>query len=241
MAARFADLGLGIFLLVSLVVGVRLLALARRTRRLPELLVGAGFVVGGAFGYVPENLVADGDWIPGAWRASVAAGASAAIRVSAVLVAVFTWRVFRPRDAWAPALVAVLAALLAVGFAGHPGPWPRGGTASQWWWSLLSASVRSAAFAWAALESWRAARAARRRAALGLAAPRAARRLLLWSVAMGAVTLMSSTSIATRALALVGHPLVSVWESLLGLVAAAAMARTFLVRRRAAPAAVAGR
>jgi hypothetical protein len=48
MFALAANAGLFAFLIVSLVVGVRLLLLAGRTRGFPELLIGTGFVVGGA-------------------------------------------------------------------------------------------------------------------------------------------------------------------------------------------------
>jgi hypothetical protein len=40
----------GLFLLTATVVGCRLLLLARRSRALPELLLGAGLLVGGTIG-----------------------------------------------------------------------------------------------------------------------------------------------------------------------------------------------
>ena len=43
--------GFGAFLAVSAVVGFRLLLLARRTRRLPELAIGLNFVFAGLVGY----------------------------------------------------------------------------------------------------------------------------------------------------------------------------------------------
>jgi hypothetical protein len=242
MAARMAELGLGIFLVVSLIVGVRLLALARRTRRLPELLVGAGFVVGGALGYVPENLVLQTDVVPHPWQPFVSVGAHAAILVSALLMAIFTWRVFRPHDVWAAGLVVAFAVLLALGFSGHPVPWDFAESSSDWWWAFFTSTVRSAAFGWGAVEALRAGLAARRRAALGLAEWRGVERLLLWALAMGAVTLMSSTLLVVRTVTeLAGHPLANVWESVLGLTAAAAMARTFFGGRAAAAQAVTDR
>jgi hypothetical protein len=234
MAARLAELGLGLFLVVSLVVGARLLVLARRTRRLPELLIGAGFVVGGALGYAPENLILHTDWVTPVWRPAVTIGSGAAIRLSALLMAVFTWRVFRPGEPWAAAFSAALALLLLAGWIAYPGPWGLAADAWQWRWSLFTSVVRSAAFGWSAVESLRAARAARRRAALGLADAVGAERLRLWGVAMTAVALMSSVPLGTRTVTvLAGHPLVSACESLLGVVAAAAMARTFFGRGRA--------
>ena len=44
-------IGFGSFLAVSLAVGTRLLLLARRTRRLPELAMGLNFLLAGFIGY----------------------------------------------------------------------------------------------------------------------------------------------------------------------------------------------
>ena len=51
MAELLGLIGFGSFLTVSAVVGVRLLLLARRTRRLPELAIGLNFVLAGLIGY----------------------------------------------------------------------------------------------------------------------------------------------------------------------------------------------
>ena len=47
----FLGIALLTFVLAASVVGLRLLALARRTRQLPELLVGVGFSLIGLLGY----------------------------------------------------------------------------------------------------------------------------------------------------------------------------------------------
>ena len=51
MAELLGLLGFGTFLTVSVVVGTRLLLLARRTRKLPELAIGLNFILAGAVGY----------------------------------------------------------------------------------------------------------------------------------------------------------------------------------------------
>jgi hypothetical protein len=91
----------------SLILGIRLLRLHRRTHELPELLLGIGYPSGGflasALGVIrnitnpPEGptLV----WLEFATRVAAA--------VACVLVLTLAWRVFRPDASWAKALVAL--------------------------------------------------------------------------------------------------------------------------------------
>jgi hypothetical protein len=217
-----------LFLLVSLVVGVRLLLLARRTRQLPELLIGTGFTVGGALGYVPEALIVDLELLHEGVAQVALVVANGAIRLAAALMLLFTWRVFRRDEAWAAWLAAGLCSVLVLAYVAYPGPWIYAADKREWWWSLVTAAARSACFAWASLESLRYHQRLRRRAKLGLADAALARRFLLWGLAMAGPALMSATPIATRALpASAGSPLVSLWQTLLGLGAALAMWRTF--------------
>ncbi len=51
------------FLLVMAILGIRLLALARRSRGLPELLIGLAFLFGGALGGGIEAATRPGPWI----------------------------------------------------------------------------------------------------------------------------------------------------------------------------------
>lgn len=231
MFALAANAGLLAFLAVSLVVGVRLLLLARRTRALPELCIGAGFFVGGALGFVPETLAVNGA-LPEAVTPSVLALSNAAVRATAVLTALFTWRVFRPGRTGA-ALTAALSGVLVVAYVAFPAPWALASTPAQWRWSLVSALVRSLAFAWAALEPFVEWRRARRRAALGLADAGGVRRLLLWSLAIAGVTGMSAVPLAYRVLpALASDAAWTLVQSALGLGAALAMGSAFRPWRR---------
>ncbi len=230
MIALLANLGLVAFLVVSLIVGLRLLALWHRTRGLPELLVGAAFVVGGVVGFVPEHLVLKG-LVPPPWDGVVLIVANVATRTTAVLCAVFTWQVFRRGERWAGGLVVVLAALLALGFATHPGPWVTVETPLEWASAIATAFVRSFAFAWAAWEALREARMARRRVGLGLLPPQVARRFLLWGVAMAGPAGMSAIPLLNRWLLMPDPGPPVVWmlgQSLLGLIAAGGMAAAFL-------------
>lgn len=227
-----ANAGLVAFLLVSLIVGVRLMLLARRTGGYPELLIGTGFVLGGALGYVPEVLAADG-MLPEAFVPIVIVISNGAIRACAVLTAFFTWRVFRPTDRRAEATAWTIAALLAISYVAFPAPWSMATGAAEWGWSLVTASARTVAFAWAAWESLRYWRQTRRRAALGIVDATTTRRLLLWGLAMVGVSAMSLMTLLYRILPSPGPD--AAWtlvQSALGLFAAIAMAWAFAPRRR---------
>ncbi|MAE96620.1 MAG: hypothetical protein CL910_18385 [Deltaproteobacteria bacterium] len=230
MIEAAASLGLVAFLLTSIGVGGRLVWLWRRTRGLPELLVGLGFLIGGVVGFVPEHLVLRGV-IASPWDGPVLVMSNLAVRTTAMLCAVFTWHVFRRADPWALAILVVLGVLLGVSFVGFPGPWARAQTDAEWTWSVVTAVVRSLAFLWAAAESLRQASLARRRAALGLVFPDVARRYLLWGVAMAGPACMSAIPLLNRWLLLPHAGPDLAWmllQSGLGLVAAAGMGAAFL-------------
>ncbi len=203
------------YVAVGLVVGVRLLRLARRTRGLPELLLGlAESLLAGA---VPPLFIVT----------QVVSEPEALIRVSAFLghlayavgcavMIVFTWRVFRPGEAWARALLyAALAVLgtggvlqmahafLAPGIAELRDPQTTPFLVMEW--------VSLAGFVWTAVEAFAYHAQLRKRRALGLVDPVTMNRILLWGVvglggivAAGAPVTASllglnvSTNVATR-------------------------------------------
>ncbi len=227
-----ASLGLVAFLLTSVGVGVRLLLLWRRTRGVPELLIGIGFLAGGVIGFVPEHLALTGH-VPASIEAPLLVVSNLAIRATAFLCAVFTWQVFRRGQRWATGVLIALGVLLGVSFLGFPGPWARATSDTEWLWSVVTAVVRSLAFLWAAGESLREWLMARRRAALGLVSAGVVRRYLLWGVAMAGPAGMSAVPLWNRWLLLPDPGPEVAWtlfQSLLGLVAAAAMAAAFLWR-----------
>jgi len=213
---------------VSLVVGVRLLALAARTRELPELAIGTGFVVGVLLGFVPESLVYSSDLVAEAWVLPLVRMAEISIRVCAFAILVFTWRVFRPEARHAVVLVGGIGALLVVShwaapygarFADDPG---------QVAWSKAAFAARTAPLLWGMAESLRYWRASRRRMALGLADPMLTNRFLLWGIAMGAAGfLMGSVLIAPLFGLSAAERIWLLLESGFGCVAAAAIWLTF--------------
>jgi len=238
MAELLRILGFGSFLGASAVVGVRLLLLARRTRRLPETALGLAFVLAGTLGYALLFLSAQGaqggavlglpaPWLRGAGIGSTALGSAG--------LWVFTWRVFRPRARWALALCAlgIVAALVGIAGEGLSTGFVRS-ERGPWFW--LGFAGRSLPFAWASLESLLYHRRMARQAVLGLGNPGVQRRLLLWGVGSGAAAgifaVGAATLLLTSAPSPFARPLSSIAASGLGLVAAVAFWQAFFPGRR---------
>ena len=228
--------GFAAFALVSSVVGVRLLAQWIRTRELPELLIGVAVLGIGPCGFafaVFSSLLVE------AWPlASQGLWAIAAVAMNAGGLAtyVFTWKVFRPREAWARVVVATasvvfVATLIADGIATgftFPGD-PQATLPLQ-----ISGWVRIAALAWGAAESIAYYAKMRRRSRLGLADPVVTNRFLLWGMGIGSAAWGSA--VATLVPLFLGVPGFEIpWlqlsSSLHGLVAAVAMGLAFVPPR----------
>jgi hypothetical protein len=175
-----AQLGIGCLILSCTAVGLRLVALGARSRRLPELAMGAGYLLFGALGY-PLAALARASAAEGAAHAGLWLAAALAIQNLGVTCGyVFNWSVFRPGRAGA-AITALGAGLLAASWVGHgfdPG-WA--GAESRGPWYFLGLATRAAAFVWGAAEAFVTWRRLRRRLALGLADAIVTNRVLLWA------------------------------------------------------------
>jgi hypothetical protein len=184
-----ALLGLGVvvMILADAVVGLRMLALALRTRRLPELGIGGSLVLLGALGY-PISIAArsGAGGSPDADRLLLSA-AMACQNLGCAAMAVATVSTFRPRVGWARALACLVAALVA-------GSWVfevatgdfahRPGSTASYWVGLVG---RVLPFVWAAAESWRYHAVLRRRLRVGLTDPAVTDRFRLWALSSTAV------------------------------------------------------
>jgi len=175
-----------LYLLVMTALGARLLALARRTRRLPEALLGAHFVLCCALGYslLGAGLVAglQPGLLPRAAMV-ILIGVGQAATASGVFAGVlFNYWVFRRGELWAAALVALAAAALGASYLGYglSGGFAHGRVGGFWFW--LGYGSYAAAGIWVLLEPLRFRVALRRRAALGLVEPLVADRFLLYGV-----------------------------------------------------------
>ncbi len=174
---QYVLLALALFALSIGAVSVRLLGLAWRTRKAPELLLGLST----AFPLVGYSLAvfgtALGQGVTAKWITEVT-GAFCDIGFIATIG--FVWLVFRREERWAKALsFAIVLSFAAMPFINHFVAWqdrvpsalvPRG-------------ALRSICYAWAAFESLQYAQIMRRRVRYGLAEPLVADRFTLWGLA----------------------------------------------------------
>ena len=173
------------FILVSALLGTRLLLLARRTRAVPELALGLAFALVGAAGF-PLGLTAVIPGLPAGLARACFAVSQLATGVGSAAVFVFTRSVFRPDQRWARWLVR--AASLALGvdtgfavaraFTGTPAEF----ATADFWFSLRQ-GLTAFSYAWTALEALRYRALLVRRLALGLAEVEVVNRFLLWAIA----------------------------------------------------------
>jgi hypothetical protein len=219
-------IGFGAFFVSSLVIGVRLLMLARRTGQIPELLIGLGVLGIGPLGYGLTMLafgVAGRFTILGA---TLMGSGSLAVFIGAVSQYLFVWYVFRRRARWARPVVYLAIALLAASYAGDILEYglvnrARGGA---WFW--LGMGLRIFVLGWSSLESLLYWRRMRRRWHLGLADAVVRNRFLLWGVGAGSACIGSSVGAAVALLtgaSSSSYPAAHLLLSAFGLVAAVAM------------------
>lgn len=191
-----AIIGFGSFVTASAVVGVRLLLIATRTGKAPELAIGTAFFAGGGVGYGLIVLAyALRAFPPSVTPIAVLAG-NASASVGAIALMFGIWRVFRPADRWPLAVVAPIVALLTISLTErllHVATLP-GAPIVFWTFTLGS----GASYAWSELESLRFHAMLQRRMRIGLASAAIARRFLLWGIAGSAAFGIHICAVANR-------------------------------------------
>jgi hypothetical protein len=224
----------GSFVIASLVVGVRLVWLARRTRKSPELLIGSGLLLLAVLGYPLMTVARKAQALSEPTRIGLAASSGAAQAAGGLLLVLFVWRVFRPDERWARGIAWGYAALAAGVYAAQ--------TADPGWWSWVSQEQGAWAAArwlflvpigWGAVESLRYWQLLRLRLRLGLADPVLADRFRLFGVAMsfGLLSNLGAIALQIAEIELVGTAIGTVAVSP-ALVAAVALWLAFLPPRR---------
>lgn len=170
---------------VGTLVGVRLLLLARRTRALPEALVGASMLLLSGVSW-PLTLTATlVEGLPSALMRAAWVGAGLAMSFGWSGVYVFTWQVFRPGPGWGRNLATLGIGLqLAGGFAWAIRSLTLPDAAGLGRGSPIGAAVLIGAevvYVWTTLEALRYRALLVRRIPLGLADPLVADRFGLWA------------------------------------------------------------
>jgi len=200
-------------------------------------------VIGVVAGYVPETIALSSGLVSEASEKLVLGVTQVAIRLAALSILIFTWRVFRAQESWAAGLAGLLTLALLASYLAFPATRIYAANATDRIWYDVFAVASTACLAWGGVESLIYHRGARRRLRLGLADPMVTNRLLLWGIGL-------ATTIWASALGV--DPTVAGWvllESLLGLVGAVSFWLTFfppaayrrLVTARAASTADQGR
>lgn len=177
----------GTLFAVWIVTGVRMIVLARRTRALPEFLLGMSLLLQAGIGY-PLSVVSQ---FAGDWSLAVTCVSATCSNTGMGFLYVFTARVFHDSSRWAWAAVGAAGALLLVQAAGYVIAQAAAETQAELLtgilrWGAGSLALSGAAWGWAGWEALRYHGLLRRRVALGLADPVVANRMLLWGL-MGAV------------------------------------------------------
>jgi hypothetical protein len=181
----FLAVSLLIYVVACSVVGIRLLLLTRRTRQVPELLVGLGFSLVGLLGYPIAMLSGFGQGTVAAMNVDLWYVGVLLMDAGLGCIYAFTARVFRPGRTWAVLLAAALTiSSLVTGTQAHFAL--RAALPQELSYQVTSLPIlvgqvaSSIGFAWIGIESWLQLSMARRRQALGMGDPVVANRFLLW-------------------------------------------------------------
>jgi len=187
--------GMGAFLVACVIVGVRLLLLSSRTRRLPELALGVGLLCIG-LGYLTAGAGLRLREAGGAPGGTLLVLGSLLLGLGGSAAAFFTWRVFRPERRFAAVAawtgVATTAGVFVTGLL-------VGGFRDIHLWDHYAAAlsvVRGAILAWCAAEAFSYWSRMRRRLALGLADAVVTNRFLLVGLAIGGGAVTCGMSVA---------------------------------------------
>ena len=229
----FAAISFAATLAAGLLVGGRLLWLARATHRTAELFLGFGTVMLVFAGITEmagvELARAQHPW---AYRVEVVALFSHSVSSSSLGFAV--WRVFYPDRPWALRICLIETALLFTSWQAVILPGQHTYVTGFTPWFHLHVASRGAAFAWGAIAAALHWRRLRRQLALGLVEPFLCHRFFLWTLALGCTTAILATALAvnvTMGELVFASPVALVSVSALGLVGAWALLFAFLPPR----------
>lgn len=209
LAQNLYLLGTAAFVLMSAVVGVRLLMLWRRSRQAPELFLGLGILGTAVFGY---GLLIASVVLHSAHPSTRSTSLEIALSgfgktlhdAGVMMILLFVLRVFRPHERWARVLFGLVGLAL---WGGCIGVIASGGLADvnlRGFFFWLEYAVIWTYPAWTAVESLAYYGRMRRRARLELADPLVTNRFLLWGV--GALFTILAVWASSAPIFLAGSP-----------------------------------
>jgi hypothetical protein len=233
-----AGISFALVLVCAWGVALRLLALSRRTRGLPEASLGAMLLCLMGGGY-PLAILAQAEPVLGLTACKwIQTLSNVLIDVGMAMPLLFTWHVFR-RDSRAARVLCQTAVFLlaihlgvAVVIVAHLDRMADA-IPSIGLWAQVPLTIGALGFAWSGIESLRYRRLLARRAALGLSDPVVANRVALW----GALGLVTAAGAVANSLFLllhvdvVGDPIALAVTSCVGLAQAALLYLAFLPPR----------
>jgi hypothetical protein len=187
-------IGFGVFFLASLGVGLRLLALAGRTRQAPELLIGLAVLGIGPVGFGLQAVAVTVE-APGLAEALATAGAvSVACGLWAKLL--FNWLVYRRDSRIALAVCVALAVVVATHLLAQPmrGSFLNGAQSVSF--GAVRGALQAAALGWGAVEAVIFWGRLRRRSRIGLAEPALVNRFLMWAISAAAAGIGTAVGVA---------------------------------------------
>lgn len=222
--------GGGSFILASLIIGVRILFLARRTRELPELAMGLGLVFMGGLSY-PITVAArmSVDLSPDT-RVAMMLLSQLLMWVGCVAIGVFNWRVFRPGALWPIALLVTFSLAMLVFFVVQ--------CMTVGMFAFVDAREgiyrfciipQGVPYVWGFVESFLYHRKLRKRIEFGLADPQLARRIGFWALTTGASTAINWFMISLEVLNIdsATAPLAGLFIGPVGMVCAVSLGMAF--------------
>jgi hypothetical protein len=182
--------------------GMRFVRSGLRTGDVPEWLMATFFVGGVSLGYGSLLLVISFPDAPAdvhqIWRTF----SFLTIQSPAASIALFTWLVFRPADAWARWLAMALVCTIILHVLAVLAPSILGvgqlrlDASMPFFW--IGSAVKAVCFVWACAESMRYFVLSRRRRALGLADPLVTNRFLLWAIWSGTAAIVLLLRVGSR-------------------------------------------
>ncbi len=222
------------FVVVALVAGIRLLLLWRRTRQLPELLMGIGILGIGPIGFGGMMIGVLSKSNPPLANAAFAFGTVAVI-TGVLAKCVFNWRVYRPRSIAAMGATCFVVAMMTGIIASNvfDGQWAP--TEALAWDTLARSVAQVGCLLWGSAESLRYWSKMKKREKLGLADTVVVNRFLLWGLGAGFAGV--GTGIGIAAEVILGIPALQIpWvvstSSAFGFAAAVAIYLAFVPPQR---------